>query len=38
MLLHPECHRQLHANENRDITGPFMGALGMLEPQVGKLA
>jgi len=38
LLLHPECHRQLHANDNRDITGPLMGAFEMLEPQAGKLA
>ncbi len=37
LLLHPECHRQLHANDNRDITGPLMGALEMLEPQAGEL-
>ncbi len=38
MLLHPECHRQLHANDNRDTTGPLMGAFERLEPLAGKLA
>ena len=38
MLLHPECHRQLHANDNRDTTGSLMGAFEMLEPLAGKLA
>ncbi len=38
MLLHPECHRHLHANDNRDITGSLMGAFEMLEPLAGKPA
>jgi RNA-directed DNA polymerase len=38
MLLHPECHRQLHANDNRDTTGPLRGAFERLEPLAGKLA
>ncbi len=37
-LLHPECHRQLHANDHRDITGSLTGAFEMLEPLAGKLA
>ncbi len=37
MLLHPECHRQLHANDNRDTTGPLRGAFERLEPLAGKL-
>ena len=37
-LLHPECHRQLHANDHRDITGSLTGAFEMLEPFAGKLA
>ncbi len=38
LLLHPECHRHLHANDNRDTTGSLTGAFGMLEPLAGKLA
>jgi RNA-directed DNA polymerase len=38
MLLHPECHRQLHADDHRDVTGSLMGAFEMLEPLAGKLA
>ncbi len=38
LLLHPECHRQLHANDHRDVTGSLMGAFEMLEPLAGKLA
>jgi 5-methylcytosine-specific restriction endonuclease McrA len=38
MLLHPDCHRQLHANDNRDTTGPLRGAFERLEPLAGKLA
>ena len=38
LLLHPECHRQLHANDHREVTGSLMGAFEMLEPLAGKLA
>ncbi len=38
LLLHPECHRQLHTNDHRDVTGSLMGAFEMLEPLAGKLA
>ena len=37
-LLHPECHRQLHAKDTSDTTAPLMGVVEMLEPQAGKLA